>query len=203
MLDIIDKIKIGRIGGLCFPASPLLASCIDKQCATVKMCLVRKTVLIGMAVSLSVAVSGCGGDGGGGSSSAVTPSAGARSAARTSAIGSEVTVRFTGARTLFGYALKFSPTQTGLTLGRESDCKTLLDTAPLAAVNTSNMTIVSVSNEGFSGSANLFKCSFTVGSSVTTVPVASDYILSGSEAPDGNGTSNKITASDYQVTVNQ
>ncbi|MBF0348475.1 MAG: hypothetical protein HQL81_12485 [Magnetococcales bacterium] len=112
---------------------------------------------------------------------------------------SEVTIRYSGTKTLYGYQLKFT-TQSGLTLASDSSCKTLLSGVS-PTVNTSTKTLGAFSSSGFSGPTDLFSCTFTVGSSVTQAPQSSDYVLSGSETLDGNGTEKAIASSDYQITV--
>ncbi|MBF0418755.1 MAG: hypothetical protein HQL78_01170 [Magnetococcales bacterium] len=93
-------------------------------------------------------------------------------------------------------------TQSGLTLASESSCKSVLAGVALSAVNPSTKTLNAFTSSGFSGPADLFSCTFTVGSSVTQVPQTSDYVLSGKEVLDGLATNEKaIASSDYQITV--
>lgn len=135
------------------------------------------------------------------STSSATPSSTTSTSSTSIPASSEVTIRYAGTKILYGYQMTLT-TQSGLTLASENSCKSVLAGVALSAVNPSTKTLNAFSPSGFSGPADLFSCTFTVGSSVTQVPQTSDYVLSGKEVLDGLATNEKaIALSDYQITV--
>lgn len=119
---------------------------------------------------------------------------------------SKILVKYTGTQPIAAYFFKLTP-PVGVSLASDSVCANLQGGGNYIAVNTSSNTVVALVDDGkgfasgISAPADLFKCSFTVGSTVASTPAATDYVVSSAVRSDPDGNSYSMTGNEYQVVI--
>ncbi|MBF8271916.1 MAG: hypothetical protein HW380_1021 [Magnetococcales bacterium] len=174
----------------------------------------KKSMLAASALLFWFADAGCGGSRGGSSSSSSSSSSASSSSASSSSSSSSsssasaltstastsvVTVHYTGSKTLYGHQLQLTATN-GLTLEKDTVC-TFAQEGTFSNVNTSTKSINTVAPSGFTGTVELFTCTFSIASTLTQKITASDYSISTIDAYDEGGNKVSVSSSDYKITI--